>query len=50
MTSATRLAVDLVLIIGCVGCDQVSKQLARDHLRDAADTWLVTTSTLWLGG
>ena len=32
MRQITRLALVAVLLLGCVGCDQVSKHLARAHL------------------
>lgn len=32
MTKLSRLLLVSALLIGCVGCDQVSKQVVRDHL------------------
>lgn len=32
MKTGVRIAVMLVTILGCVGCDQVTKSIARDHL------------------
>jgi signal peptidase II len=35
MNRLTRLVVVAALLLGCVGCDQVTKGLAREHLGDA---------------
>ncbi len=32
MTNYARLAILLTTIVGCVGCDQVTKAVAREHL------------------
>jgi signal peptidase II len=33
---ATRIALVLTLLIACIGCDQVSKHLVREHLTEGA--------------
>ncbi len=35
MNRLTRLAIVATLLLGCVGCDQFTKDLAREHLGDA---------------
>ena len=32
MRQVTRISLVVTLLVACVGCDQVSKQIARDHL------------------
>jgi signal peptidase II len=36
MTNHARLAILLTTIVGCVGCDQVTKQVAREHLNSGS--------------
>ena len=36
MTRSHKLIVALVLVISCIGCDRISKDIALGHLSDGA--------------
>jgi hypothetical protein len=38
MTNHARLAILLTTIVGCVCCDQVTKQVAREHLNSGSSS------------